>query len=106
MEIIFKTQLLTDLYEGNKVKEKEFNSNPTLIKQYIKTVNKLRSVNKIEQLMQFNSLNYKKLSGNNKGISAIRINQQYRLLFLEIKSENEPYNVEVISIEEISKHYE
>jgi proteic killer suppression protein len=57
MEIQFNNQLLEDLYVGNKITSKEFRSNPNLIKQYIKTVNKLESVNKVEQLYQFNSLN-------------------------------------------------
>ena len=41
MEITFETQLLIDLYQGKKIKEKEFRSNPSLIKQYIKTVQAL-----------------------------------------------------------------
>jgi hypothetical protein len=33
MEIVFKTSLLSDLYENKKVTEKEFRSNPKLVKQ-------------------------------------------------------------------------
>lgn len=106
MEIHFKTQLLADLYEGIKVKDKEFRSNPSLIKQYVKTINKLRAANKIEQLFQINSLSYEKLRGNRLGFSSVRVNQQYRIIFQEIKTETEPFEIIVLEIEELSKHYE
>ena len=93
MEISFNHQILADLYEGRKVVDKQFRSNPTLIKQYIKTVNKLRSVQKIEQLFQFAGLNYEKLRGNMKGYSSVRINQQYRLLFEEVANDKEPFEI-------------
>jgi len=41
MEISFNNQLLEDLYMGNKITDKQFRSNPALIKQYIKTVKKM-----------------------------------------------------------------
>ncbi len=106
MEITFKNQTLVDLYEGRRVKEKEFYSNPSLIKQYIKTVNRLESVTKIEQLSQYNGLNYEKLKGNRKGHSSVRVNDQYRLIFEEISDDEEPFEVVLIAIEELSKHYE
>jgi len=106
MDISFNDQLLIDLYEGNKVKDKQFRSNPTLVKQYIKTVNKLKSVQKVEQLFQFAGLNYEKLKGNMKGYSSVRINNQYRLIFEEVASDNEPIEIILFKLEEISKHYE
>jgi len=106
MEISFNNQLLIDLYEGNKVTDKEFRSNPTLIKQYIKTVQKLKSVDKVEQLYQFTSLNYEKLKGKLKIYSSVRINLQYRLLFEEVANSSEPFQIVLFKLEEISKHYE
>jgi proteic killer suppression protein len=106
MEISFNNQLLRDLYVGNKTTDKQFRSNPTLIKQYIKTVKKLESVNKVEQLFQFHGLNYEKLKGNLAGYSSVRINDQYRLIFEEIINKNEPFEVILFLLEEISKHYE
>lgn len=73
MEIFFNHQILADLYEGKKVVDKQFRSNPTLVKQYIKTINKLKAVQKVEQLFQFSGLNYEKLKGNMKGYSSVRI---------------------------------
>lgn len=106
MEIVFNNQLLIDLYVGNKVTDKQFRSNSALIKQYIKTVKKLESVQKPEQLFQYHGLNYEKLKGKRAGQSSVRINQQYRLIFEEIVSEKEPFEIIIFKLEEISKHYE
>lgn len=106
METSFNHQILADLYEGKKVVDKEFRSNPTLVKQYIKTINKLKAVQKVEQLFQFAGLNYEKLKGNMKGYSSVRINQQYRLIFEEVANDKEPFEIVLFKLEEISKHYE
>jgi proteic killer suppression protein len=105
-DITFNNQLLIDLYEGNKVNDKQFRSDPILVKQYIKTVNKLKSVQKVEQLFQFAGLNYEKLKGNLKGYSSVRINNQYRLIFEEVAENKEPYKIVLFKLEEISRHYE
>ena len=106
MEILFSNQLLIDLYEGNKITDRQFRSNPTLIKQYIKTVNKLKIIEKVEQLFQFAGLRYEKLKGDLKGYSSVRVNDQYRIIFQEIANENEPFEIVIFKLEELSKHYE
>lgn len=103
MEIVFKTQLLANLYENKKVDDKRFKSNVNLVKSYIRTVNKLKSASKVEQLYQMTSLNYEALSGDRNGFYSVRINDQYRIIFEEVK-ENE--KVKVLALEEISNHYE
>jgi toxin HigB-1 len=105
MEIIFQNQLLADLYEGKKVTDKRFKSNPNLVKQYVKTVNKLAAVGRIEDMYIFASLNYEKLIGDREGYSSVRINDQFRLIFQEILSNTEPVQVEMFALEEISNHY-
>jgi proteic killer suppression protein len=106
MDINFQNQLLADLYEGKKVNDKRFKSNPTLVKQYVKTVNKLFAINHIEDLYVLISLNYEKLSGDRIGQSSVRINDQFRLIFEEILSDTEPYQVIMLALEEISNHYQ
>lgn len=105
MNISFNNRLLIDLYEGNKITHKQFRSNLNLVKQYIKTVNKLKSVEKVEQLFQYAGLNYEKLKGNFKGYSSVRINNQYRLIFEEVTGEEEPLQIVLFKLEEISNHY-
>lgn len=103
MQIAFQDTMLQDLYENKKVNDKRFKSNPTLVKQYIKTVYKLRTATRIEQLYQFAGLNYEALSGDRSGQSSVRINDQFRLIFEEIKEGEE---VKILALTEISKHYE
>lgn len=103
MEIFFKNQLLADLYENKKVSDKRFKSNVGLVKSYIKTVNKLRFATKIEELLQMKSLNYEHLSGDRNGFCSVRINDQYRLIFEEIREDGK---VKVLDLEEITNHYE
>ena len=105
MEILFRTQLLADLYEGKKVSDKRFKSNPMLMKQYVKTVNKLCAVSKTEDMYASASLNYEKLVGDRVGQSSVRINEQFRLIFEEILSDKEPFQVIIFALEEISNHY-
>ena len=105
MEIEFKDQELADLYEGKKIKNKNFKSNPQLVSQFVKVVGKLHSAIKIEDLYQIKSLQYEVLIGDRKGHSSVRINEKYRMIFEEIREENDPYEVKVIAIEEISNHY-
>lgn len=106
MEIIFKKEYLSDLFEGNVKKYKDYKSNPSLVKQYIKTINKLKAITKIEQLFQIKSLRYEKKIGNLDGVSAVWVNEQYRILFREVSANSEIVTIDLLEIEELSKHYE
>ncbi|WP_293894427.1 type II toxin-antitoxin system RelE/ParE family toxin [Flavobacterium sp.] len=106
MEIKFVKEYLKHLYEGNANPYKEYKSNPQLVKQYINTINKLKAITKIEQLYQLKSLHYEKKEGNLKGVSAVYVNMQYRILFTEVASTSGDPTIDIIEIEELSKHYE
>lgn len=105
MEILFTKEYLSDLYEGKVRKYKKYKSNPQTIKQYVKTINKLKGITRIEQLYQIKSLNYEKKSGNLNGISAVWVNKQYRILFREVATETKDIVINLLEIEELSKHY-
>ncbi len=94
------------MYVGNKVSDKQFRGNPTIVKQYIKTIARLKSVDKVEQLYQYKGLNYEKLKGNLSKYSSVRINDQYRLIFEEVANDKEPFEIVLFQLDEISKHYE
>ena len=106
MEIVFVKSYLEDLYQGNTKNHKAFKSNPQLVKQYVKTITKLKSLTRIEQLYQIKSLRYEKKEGNLKGISAVWVNKQYRVLFKEISLDTESLCIDILEIEDLSKHYE
>ena len=106
MEIKFQKEYLSDLYQGIVNPYKEYKSNPQLVKQYIKTINTLKSVTRIEQLYQIKSLQYEKKEGNLRGVSAVYVNKQYRILFSEIATTSNSLIIDVLEIEDLSKHYE
>lgn len=103
MKIIFKDQLLVDLYDGTKVNNRIFRSNPKLITKFQLLILKLKQANNLSQLYQFNGLHYEKLKGNLNGYSSVRIDRQYRLIFREIITEID--HVIALEIIEISNHY-
>lgn len=67
-------------------------------------VNYLKAANRIEDIYPIKSLHYEKKKGNLKGIDAVWINDQYRLLFES--SANEQKIIVNALLLEISKHYE
>jgi proteic killer suppression protein len=105
MEIVFTKTYLADLYSGNTKKYKEYKSNPQLVKQYVKTINQLKSISKIEQMFQLKSLQYKKKIGDLEGVSSVWVNKQYRILFREISTDPDNQVIDLLEIEELSKHY-
>ena len=52
MEIQFTQDYLHDLYQNNVKGYKDYKSNPTLVKQYIKTINTLKSITRIEHCIK------------------------------------------------------
>ena len=77
MEIRFEKEYLRELYEKGKAKEKKYRFQPQVVNKYRKTIDLLESVAKIEDLYRFHSLNYEILKGDKKGISSVRVNNQY-----------------------------
>lgn len=105
MNIEFQNKGLEDLYFLGSTEEKTYNKlSKDIIKRYIKVVNYLKAANRIEDIYPIKSLHYEKKKGNLKGIDAVWINDQYRLLFES--SANEQKIIVNALLLEISKHYE
>lgn len=103
MEIVFANKELLSLYlEEPKGKQKY---SKEIVSQFRKKVRILYNVETIKELYQFKGLNFEKLKGDLKGTCSIRLNDQYRLLFTEVK-DSETIILDTIQIEKISKHYE
>ncbi|HOG05407.1 MAG: type II toxin-antitoxin system RelE/ParE family toxin [Paludibacter sp.] len=105
MNIVFGKPYLRDLYELGKTRDKKYRFQPQVIKAYVKCVKVLSKILTIEELYRIHSLNYKKLVGNKKGLSAVRINDQYRLEFKEIINPNNLTEIEIFELTDISNHY-
>lgn len=104
MEIIFEKEYLSELYYKGKTADKKHRFQPEIIKRYKLRIEALESATGIEDLFQINSLHYEVLKGDKKGISSIRINDQYRIEFTTSKVELETI-ITICNILELSNHY-
>jgi proteic killer suppression protein len=75
-----------------------------ILRQFKKKVQILMSIEALDELVNFRSLHFEPLKGDRKGEYSIRLNLKYRLLFF-IEQDNQMV-IEVLVIQEISKHYE
>lgn len=106
MLIRFEKQYLAELYEHGKCGDKKHRYQPQIIKNYVHRIRILAKVHSVEDLFPFHSLNYEVLSGDKKGVSSIRINNQYRLEFTVTKeSSSEEIVISICTITDISNHY-
>lgn len=105
MEVEFEKEYLMELYTQGKTRDKHHRYQPQIVKGYLKCVRALMTARRIEDLFTFHSLNYEHLHGDKEGLSSIRINDQYRLEFREIKNNERDINLVVCSLTDISNHY-
>jgi proteic killer suppression protein len=105
MEIEFEQEYLKELFTEGKTKNRKIRFQQSVIAQYIKTVNALRSAPNTEFLYRLKSLHYEKKSGNLKDIEAVWVNNQYRLEFKSRKEGNEPYIITICTLLDLSNHY-
>ncbi|HCY81393.1 MAG TPA: plasmid maintenance system killer protein [Xanthomarina gelatinilytica] len=105
MEITFEKDYLKELYENGKARSKKHRFQPSVIKKYIQTVDKLRVAKNTEELYPIKSLNYEKLIGNKKGLESVRVDNKYRIEFISSVEGEEPDTITICSIIELSNHY-
>lgn len=105
MNIRFEDSALEELYSSGTTKDRKYKKlSKDVVKQYVKAVNYIKAVRRVEDLYTIKSLHYEKKGGDLKGVEAVWINAQYRLLFHSSPDEN---NIIVNALlTEISKHYE
>lgn len=105
MNVEFEKEYLVDLYEKGYTNDKKHRFQPQIVNGYLKCVKALLNASQIEDLYQYKSLNYEKLKGDKKGISSLRINNQYRLEFRELVNAGNQTFVEICSLIDITNHY-
>ena len=105
MNVEFEKEYLVELYEKGKTDDKKHRFQPQIINGYLKCVKALLNASRMEDLYQYRALNYEKLKGEKKGISSLRINDQYRLEFREITNAGNQTVVEICSLVDITNHY-
>lgn len=104
MEIAFAEEYLRELYETGKATNKKYRFQPSVVQRYQARIKILERTSKTEDLYAINSLHYKVLEGDKKGISSIRVNDQYRIEFKTTQVVSEEV-VTICNILELSKHY-
>lgn len=82
MDIIFGEKYLRDIYVSGKT-DKKHRFQPDIIRRYIRVINLMTAMRTVDDLRQYNSLNYERLVGDRKGLSSVRVNDQYRIEFEE-----------------------
>ena len=105
MEVEFREKYLRELYETGKTTDKKHHYQPQIINGYLKCVKALDEAIRIEDLFNFKALHYEKLSGDKKGLSSLRINDQYRLEFLELANLDDKSKIEICALTNITSHY-
>jgi len=103
--IEFEDKNLEILYENGKIDNKKYRFQPSVIKQFIKTINKLRAAPDLNFLFKLQSLNYEFLKDDLKGFESVRINDKYRIVF-KSRTENNETIVYICRIYELSNHYQ
>lgn len=107
MIIQFEQEYLRELYEEGKTSNKKYRFQPQVIKNYKKTIDKLRAAGRIEDLFQLASLNYERLKGDKKELESVRVDGKYRIEFRSRTEGDEPDEVVTIcSIEKLTNHYQ
>lgn len=105
MIVEFEQDYLGELYRSGQCKNKKYRFQPNIVAKYRKCIDILISANRIEDVFLFRSLNYEVLSGDKKGISSIRANDQYRIEFIVKKIEDKEPVLTICNILELSNHY-
>ena len=105
MRVEFEKKYLQELYETGKTTDKKHRFQPQVVNGYLKCVKALQRAIRMEDLFLVKSFNYHKLEGDKKGLSALRVNDQYRLEFREICNPNNMLEIEICSLTDITNHY-
>ncbi len=98
MEIVFRTRKLEKEYTVSAKAIKAYGSD--VARKYIQRVNIIKTAKDMDELMQLPRLRCHPLKGNRQGQYAINLTGFYRLIFTLVGNQ-----MEIVCIEEVSKHY-
>jgi toxin HigB-1 len=103
MEVNFCEQYLRDLYQKGTA-DKKHRFQPQIVRKYIRIIDLMLQEDDVLGLAKYNSLNYEHLVGDKRGLSSVRVNDQYRIEFEE-EIENGKTIATICNITELSNHY-
>lgn len=104
MVITFEQQYLKELYTLGKANDKKHRFQSHIVDKFIKVVNLMKQQENVLGLTKYGSLHYEKLHGDKEGLSSVRVNDQYRIEFIE-ETEADKQIATICSITDLSNHY-
>lgn len=104
MIITFEELYLEELYTQGKAHDKKHRFQPQIVDKYIKVVNLMKQQENVLGLAKYGSLHYEKLHGDKEGLSSVRVNDQYRIEFIE-ETEADKQIATICNLIELSNHY-
>ena len=104
MEIIFEKDYLRELFYEGKTSDKKHRFQPQIVSKYVKVVNLMKQQENVLGLTKFGSLHYEKLHGDKEGKSSVRVNDQYRIEFMEGMEAGKQIAT-ICNITDLSNHY-
>lgn len=105
MIVTFEQEYLQELYTNGQAKDKKHRFQPQVVHKYIKVVNLMKQQENVLGLTKYGSLHYEKLHGDKDGLSSVRVNDQYRIEFIE-RYEADKQIATICNITELSNHYQ
>lgn len=104
MVVTFNEEYLENLYTKGDTGLKKLRFQPQVVKGYQKAVKFLIQAKRKEDLYPFKSLHFEALHGDKEGRFSVRANDQYRVEFTLMETEEEPVAV-ICTIMDLSNHY-
>lgn len=104
MIVTFDQKYLQELYVDGKASDKKHRYQPQIVAKYVKVINLMKQQENVLGLVKYGSLHYEKLQGEKDGFSSIRVNDQYRIEFVETVEEGKQIAT-ICNITELSNHY-
>ena len=104
MVVTFEETYLEELYTKGKANDKKHRFQTHIVDKYIKVINLMKQQENVLGLTKYGSLHYEKLVGDKKGTSSVKVNDQYRIEFIE-ETEDGKQIATICSITELSNHY-
>ena len=104
MIVTFEEKYLEELYTQGKANDKRHRFQPYIVDKYIKVISLMKQQENVFGLAKYGSLHYEKLVGDKKGVSSVKVNDQYRIEFIE-ETENGKQIATICNITELSNHY-
>ncbi len=104
MTVQFKNTYLEKLFQGKTVPGKPKYSSDIIVK-FKKTILKLQYADNIRELKSQRGLNFETLKGDYKGYYSVRVDYSYRLI-LTLDKDNQLAITEVLSVHDLTNHYQ